>query len=408
MERKEDIILDVTDDVKWIGILDYDIVTFDIVMNTEYGTTYNSYFINADKKCIVETAKETFTEAYLDKVRRVCDPAEIEYIVLNHTEPDHSGALKHLLDIAPNATVVGSGNAIRYLNDITGRQFRSLVARDGDTLDLGNKTLKFISAPNLHWPDSMYTWLEEDRVLFTCDSFGAHYCDPAMFDDKVGDYQDAFKYYFDVILKPFSKFMVKAIEKIRPLDISVICTGHGPILRSDWKKIVDMSERYAFEYIKQTSERVKPRALLTYVSAYGYTREMAEHIGSGIEEAGDIETRLLDIETISLGDLDSELVLSDGLLVGSPTINQNTLLPVYKLFAVINPLRDKGKLAATFGSFGWSGEAVKIINATLKELKLNTLEETAAFKFSPDDKKEEALKEYGRKYGEMMLRECGA
>lgn len=406
MEREEDIIIDVTPDVKWIGILDYDIVTFDIVMKTEFGTTYNSYFINAEKKTIIETAKEKFSETYINKIKRVCDLSEIEYIVLNHTEPDHSGALRQLVDLAPQATIVGSGNAIRYLNDIVGKPFRSLVAKEGDTLDLGNKTLKFISAPNLHWPDSMYTWLEEDRLLFTCDSFGAHFCHPAMFDDMVGDYHDAFRYYYDVILKPFSRFMVKAIDKIRPLDIAMICTGHGPILRSHWKRIVDLTEKYSYEYINDTTGRQKKRVLVTYVSAYGYTRQMARSIASGIEESGEVEAETLDIENIEIGDIDSRLVLSDGLLVGSPTINQNTLLPVYRLFAVINPLRDKGKLAASFGSFGWSGEAPKIISDVLRGLKLKVIEDPAAFKFSPDNDKETALVEYGRRFSEKLLEEC--
>ena len=152
-------------------------------MHTEYGTTYNSYFINAEKKAIVEVAKEKFSETYIKKLRSVTDPAEIEYIILDHTEPDHSGSLQTLLDLAPSATVVGSGNAIRYLEDIVNKPFKSLVVKDGDTLDLGNKTLKFISAPNLHWPDSMFTYLVEDKVLFTCDVFGAHYCSPEMFSD---------------------------------------------------------------------------------------------------------------------------------------------------------------------------------------------------------------------------------
>ena len=201
-------IIDLTPDVKWIGVLDYDIRTFDIVMHTEHGTTYNSYFINAHKKTIIETAKEKFSEVFLSKLRKVTDPADLAYIVLDHTEPDHSGAMRQLLDLAPDAVVVGSGNAIRYLGDIVNRPFRSLVVKDGDTLDLGNKTLKFISAPNLHWPDSIYTYLVEDKILFTCDSFGAHYCHEDLFDDLVGDYDADFRYYFDVILKPYSKFMV--------------------------------------------------------------------------------------------------------------------------------------------------------------------------------------------------------
>ena len=173
--------VDVTKDVKWIGILDYDIRTFDIVMHTDFGTTYNSYFINAEKKAIVEVAKEKFTETYIQKLRSVTNPAEIQYIILDHTEPDHSGSLKLLLDLAPSATVVGSGNAIRYLEDIVNTPFKSLVVKDGDTLSLGNKTLRFFSAPNLHWPDSMLTLLVEDKVLFTCDVLGAHFCSSDIF-----------------------------------------------------------------------------------------------------------------------------------------------------------------------------------------------------------------------------------
>ena len=402
-KKKEDKkVIGITKDVSWIGILDYDIVTFDIVMETEYGTTYNSYFINAEKKAIIETAKEKFAADYIDKLKQLCDPSEIEYIIFNHTEPDHSGSLKHVLDLAPGATVVGSGNAIRYLNDMYDFTFKSMVVKDGDTLDLGNKTLRFISAPNLHWPDTIYTYLQEDRLLFTCDSFGAHYCDDRLFDDLTGDFDEAFKYYFDVILKPYSKFMLKAIEKIRPLEIDAICTGHGAVLRKNWKKYVDLSEKYALEYIENTKGERKKRALITYVSAYGYTREMAESIGRGIESGGDVEVKTLDIEMIEMGDLEAEIVKSDALLVGSPTINQNTLLQVYKLFSVINPLRDKGKPAAAFGSYGWSGEAPGIISSNLRSLKLKVMEEDAAFKFRPGEETRKELEAYGKRFAGIM------
>lgn len=395
-------ILDLSSDVKWIGILDRDIVTFDIVMETKYGTTYNSYFINAEKKTIVETTKALFWNTWLDKIKTVTDPSDIEYIVLDHTEPDHSGNLENLLRLAPDATVVGSGNAIRYLEDIVSVPFKSLKVKDGDTLDLGNKTLRFISAPNLHWPDTIYTWLEEDRILFTCDSFGAHFCTEEMFDDQVPDYHDSFRYYFDVILKPYSKFMLKAIEKIRPLDISVIATGHGPILRSEWKKYVDLSEKYAKEYLESTDSGEK-NILITYVSAYGYTKQMAGYIAEGIKESdGSIRVETADIETMPLGEIDSLLTRCNALLVGSPTINQNTLLPVYKLLALINPIRDKGKPAASFGSYGWSGEAVRIIEDNLKNLKLRVTEGGLASKFYPHEGKIEELREFGRKFGKQM------
>ncbi len=400
-------VLQITPDVSWIGILDYDIVTFDIVMETQYGTTYNSYFINAQKKAIIETSKEKFWDTYLEKVRSVVNPSEIEYIILNHTEPDHSGNLKNLLNLAPNATVIGSGNAIKYLKEIMGEDFRSHQVKDGDLLDLGDKTLRFIGAPNLHWPDSIYTYLEEDRLLFTCDSFGCHYCDPGMFDDRIGDFDGAFKYYFDVILKPFSKFMLKAIEKIKPLEIQAICPGHGPILRENWKKYVDLSERYSLEYLK-IKENGGKRVLIAYVSAYGYTGIMAKLIAEGITTSGKVEVDLADIENMSPGELEEKIIKSDALLVGSPTINQNTLIPVYKLFGLINPMRDKRKLAAAFGSFGWSGEAVKLIEDTLRNLKLVIAQDPVRVKFYPHGETTDELKQFGKNFAEKVLNQSEA
>jgi NADH oxidase (H2O-forming) len=395
-------ILKITEDVSWIGIPDTSIVTFDIVMETREGTTYNSYFINASKKVIIDTAKENFWETYLHKVRQVIDPAEIDYIVVSHTEPDHSGCLKQLLELAPQAVVYGSRQAISYLQDMIDKPFQSVFVKDGDLLDLGNKTLKFISAPNLHWPDTLYTYLEEDQLLFTCDSFGAHFCREAMFDDLLEDYHDAFRYYFDVILKPFSNFMIKAIEKIRPLDIKMICPGHGPILRSTWKEKVDLSEKYAEQYI---ADSLCPdnSILITYVSAYGYTKQMARTIAEGIQSVVDYKINLVDIENIPLGELEELIVRSKSMLIGSPTINQNTLLPVYRMFAVINPLRDRGKKAATFGSYGWSGEAVKIIENQLKALKLNVVLEGIAAKFSPDNQKQQQLFDFGQRFGRCLI-----
>ncbi len=395
-------ILPVADGVSWIGSLDKDIVAFDIVMETQHGTTYNSYFIDAEKKVVIDTVKKTFHKEFLARIHELCDPAEIAYIVCTHTEPDHSGSLKYLLEKAPNATVIGSGQALNYLSEMIDWPFNSMKIKDGDTLDLGNKTLRFIGAPNLHWPDSIYTYLEEDQILFTCDSFGAHFCDEKMFDDLVGDYSDAFKYYFDVILKPFSKFMLKAIDKIDPLKISMICPGHGPILRTTWKEKVQLSRKYSEQFFN-SREGLQKRILISYVSAYGYTKEMANIIAQGIREAGEIEVKVLDIENIPLGELEENIVRSGGILIGSPTINRNTLLPVYKLFAVINPIRDKGKLAASFGSYGWSGEAVPLIENHLRNLKLDVVQDGLATKFLPSGEQINELLEFGRTFGLKFL-----
>jgi NADH oxidase (H2O-forming) len=400
-------VVDITRDVKWIGVLDYDIVTFDIVMHTKYGTTYNSYFINSEKKTIVEATKDKFSDIHINKLKSLTDPSEIEYIVLDHTEPDHCGNTAKLLDIAPSAVVVGSGNAIRYLSDIINRPFKSLVVKDGDTLDLGNKTLKFIAAPNLHWPDTMFTYLVEDKILFTCDVFGAHYCSDNIFSDLSPEYLEAFKYYFDIILKPFGKFALKAVEKIKPLEIDLICPGHGPVHKDTREHFINMTRDLATEYVQLTAERKRKNILITYVSAYGFTKKMAEEIASGITDTGEMDVTLLDIEDTSLGEIESALVLADALLVGSPTINQNTLLPIYKLFAVVNPYRDRSKMAGSFGSYGWSGEAPKIISDTLRNLKFRVFEDSGAQKFNPAEEKSAALHDYGIRFVDFINRECG-
>jgi NADH oxidase (H2O-forming) len=397
---KDSNVLHITDDVSWIGVLDPGLITFDIVMETKYGTTYNSYFINAEKKTVIETTKEKFWPSYLSKLKQVTDPSEIEYIVVDHTEPDHSGNVRNLLAVAPNATVVGSGNAIKFLRDQTGHDFKSLVVKTGDTLSLGNKTLHFINAPNLHWPDTIYTWLEEDRILFTCDSFGSHYCNEGMFDDVVGDFDDSFTYYFDSILRPFSKYMLQAIEKIKPLDIKVICPGHGPILRSNWKKYVDLSMKYATTAIALPQEK---NILIAYVSAYENTTLMAEKIAEGLGQSCDFKIDICDIESVHASKLEEKIAHCSGIIVGSPTINQNILPQIYQVFATINPIRDKGKLAAAFGSYGWSGEAVRMIESNFTLLKLKVFDQNVMVKFKPHEQEFQKCIAFGKAYAEKMI-----
>lgn len=396
----DDKILKISEDVSWVGVLDRDIVTFDVVMETKYGTTYNSYFINAERKTVVETVKEKFWDVYYEKLKKVTDPSQIEFIVVNHTEPDHSGCILKLLEVAPKAKVVGTGNAIRYLTDLLGIDFPHMVVKDGNTLDLGNKTLRFIGAANLHWPDSMMTWLEEDKLLMTCDIFGEHYCNEAMFDDQVGDFDDAFRYYYDVIMKPFSKFMLQAIDRIKTLNIKAILPGHGAILRTNWKKYVDLSEKYAHEAL---NDQQPNRVFIAYVSAYHNTGIIAEKIAEGVRLAGDIDVDLCDIEKMDIATMEHKLTRASALIVGCPTFSQNILLPVYQLFAVINPIRDRNKLAAAFGSYGWSGEGAKIMTSAMANLKLRVIDEGLMVKFTPHNEVIAKCIDYGKKFGLKML-----
>ncbi|MBM7615556.1 FprA family A-type flavoprotein [Alkaliphilus hydrothermalis] len=391
-------IVDITNDIKWIGALDPNLVTFDVVMETKFGTTYNSYFIDAEKKAIVETVKERFHEEYIDKIKELTDPSEIQYIIMDHTEPDHSGSLKQLLKVAPNATVVGTRSAIRFLREMINHEFKSLIVKGGDTLDLGNKTLKFIDAPFLHWPDSMYTYLVEDKVLFTCDSFGCHYCDDKIFNDLAGDFTEAYRYYFDVIISPFSKYLLEAIDRIKDLEIDLIAVGHGPVLRENVWEYVNTYKEWAIEKV---NTRQQGRVFIPYVSAYGYTKKVAEAIAVGVEEEG-LMADLCDIETMHVADVAIKVELSDGLIIGSPTINQNILPQIYDLFSVVNPITNRGKLTAAFGSYGWSGEAVDIIESLSKALKLKVYEKGLKITFLPDAEICCTCRDFGKSFAQSI------
>ncbi|MCL2168366.1 MAG: FprA family A-type flavoprotein [Lentimicrobiaceae bacterium] len=393
-------ILQITPDVHWIGVLDKDIRTFDIVMETKYGATYNSYFINADKKAVVEVVKEKFFPVFETKLRQLCAPEEIEYIFINHTEPDHSGGLKKLLAIAPKAVVVASNSAIMNLKEQLNAPFQYITTSDGLITDLGNKKITAICAPNLHWPDSIYSYLQEDKVLFTCDSFGAHFCHEEMYNDKVGNYDDAFQYYFDVILKPFSKFFLKAIEKISPLQIETICTGHGPLLRENPLKIVEKTKYLCEDYIKNYPE--KNRILIAFVSAYGFTKTIAEKLKEGAEKVPGITVDFCDIEKMDMDTLGDKIAKADAYLLGSPTINQNMLPQLYNVFALMTPLRDRGKLAAAFGDYGWTGDAKQHLISNMDNMKLKRYSESMFVKFIPSKTEEEKIIQFGESFAKTL------
>ncbi|MDR2971598.1 MAG: FprA family A-type flavoprotein [Bacteroidales bacterium] len=394
-------VLRISNTVQWIGVLDKAIRTFDIIMETQYGTTYNSYFINADKKAVVEVVKEQFFQVFEAKLRQVCNPKELAYIFINHTEPDHSGGLKKLLEIAPFATVVASNSAIMNLKEQLNIPFPYIIAQDGYITDLGNKKIATISAPNLHWPDSIYSYLQEDKILFSCDSFGAHFCHESMYNDQVGNYDAAFLYYFDVILKPFSKFFLKAIDKISSLPIDAICTGHGPLLTSNPMEIVKKTKKMCEEYLNNYPK--KNRILIAYVSAYGFTKKIAEKLKEGVEKIPNVTVDICDIEKMDFETLGEKIALADAYLLGTPTINQNMLPQLYYAFALMTPLREKGKLAAAFGAYGWSGEAKQCLITNIDNLKLNRYCDSMFIKFAPSQAEVDNIIKFGENFAKAAI-----
>ena len=388
------------DNVYYVGVQDKDLRVFDIIMHSDYGTSYNSYLVRgSEKTALFETCKLEFWDEYIANIREVCDPSEIDYIVVNHTEPDHAGCMERLLELAPNAKVLGSSTALTFLKEIVNHPFPSQAVTEADQIDLGGLTLTFLSVPFLHWPDSMYTYIPELKALFSCDSFGCHYADDRVFNDLIdGDFTDAYLYYFTHIIGPFKRpFMTKALDKIAALDIQFIGNGHGPVLRSNIQKYLDMYREWCAPQAKTGKDVV-----IAYVSAYGYTRSLAEAIAKGVKEAG-VEVKLFDLVTDNAEEAKAAIADADGFLLGSPTLVGDALPPVYDMMLGLNPIIHRGKFAGAFGSYGWSGEAVPNLVARMQQLKLSMPLEGMKIRFKPTQQDLDNAVSYGKQFAEAVL-----
>lgn len=307
-----------------------------------------------------------------------------------------------MIELCPNITIVASPTAIKYLKKVANKDFKYIEATQNSSISLGDKTLEFISAPFLHWPDTIYTYIKELKTLITCDSFGAHYCTNNIFDDLVEnyeDYMDALKYYYDCIFGPFKSFVLKALDKIKDLEINYVCTGHGPILRKHIQKVMSLYK----EWSTPKSKNEKPKVVVCYVSAYGYTEILAKEISKSICENEDIDLNLYDVINHDKNYLLDEISSADGILFGTPTINSDMLEPIRDLLTPLNPLIHGGKIAAVFGSYGWSGEGVPNTESRLKELKMNLLTPSLKINFKPCEKELKDAQIFGRKFKEKLL-----
>lgn len=378
----------ITDNVFSVGVQNPDLEIFDIVMPTRFGTSYNSFLVKGETKtALVETSHAEFFDEYKANIAEVADPASIDYIVVNHTEPDHSGALAALLGVCPNAQIVCTAVAANYLKNITNRADLNVrVVKEGETLDLGGLTLKFIVAPLLHWPDTMMTYCPEEKVLFPCDFLGAHYSFAPMFDAKVrnlDDYRSAFKDYYDAIFGPFKPFVLAGLAKISALDIKYVCNSHGPVLTKAGQ--LD----YAIQKYREWSAPVKSavkRVPVFYCSAYGCTAALAAKIRDGVLSVlPSAECKTYNIIDFDLATLAAELNGSNAFAIGSPTLNADAVPPVWNLIASIDAINIKKRPVAVFGSYGWSGEAVPALIARLTALKLNVVGEGLKACFVPSE-----------------------
>lgn len=354
-------IIEISEGIYWIGSRDPGLRIFDDLFPTEHGTTYNAFLIKGNEKiAVIDTVKGNRSEEFLAKVRELVDPATVDYFVVNHTEPDHSGSLAFMLKHAPNATVVSTQAAKTFLGNLIHDPFPSHVVKDGETVDLGGKTLKFFVVPFLHWPDTMFTLLEQDGALFTCDAFGAHYCGDRIFNDELPDFSNDVHVYFDSIMRPFKDKILAAIDRIRNEHIKVICPSHGPILRSDPWKTVSLYEKWS-------RPSAGKKIVIFYLSPHGNTEKMAAAVARGAAVSG-VDVVVRHITHASPSEIRALLEEGDALLFGVPTINRDIPKPMWDVLALLSTVKLKTNLAGVFGSYGWSGEACRIAEERLKGL----------------------------------------
>jgi flavorubredoxin len=355
-------IAEISKDVYWVGIRDWNRRMFDALIPLPKGTTYNSYLIvGSQKKALVDTANPGFEKEWEGKISRVLDPADVDYVIMNHAEPDHAGSIPHIMAINGKTKLVttsrGAKMAQRFFNV---PEDRIKIVADGETLELGGKTLRFIEAPMLHWPETMFTYLVEEKILFSCDFFGAHVAQ-GLYDDEVDDLLVFAQRYYGEIMMPFNSSGQKAMEKIRGLEIKLIAPSHGPIYRSP--------ERILNAYRKWVNGETMQKAVLIYATMWNSTEKMMKTMEDTLLTEG-IEVSKHNLAVADIGDIAKDLVDARAIVLGTPTVLAGAHpLAMYAAY-LAKALRPPAKFAIVLSSYGWGGGAIKHIQETLGPTKM--------------------------------------
>ncbi len=387
----------VKNNVYWVGKIDWDLRKFHgNEYSTHKGSTYNPYLIKEEKTALIDSVWTPFSKEFITNLAQETDLTQIDYIIANHAECDHSGALPELMKIIPDTPIYCSKNGVKSLKGHYHQDWNFNIMKTGDTLSLGEKELVFVEAPMLHWPDSMLCYLTKDNILFSNDAFGQHYASEYMFNDLVDQselFNECIKYYAN-ILTPFSSLVTKKIKEVLSfnLPLDIICTSHGVIWRNKPAQIIE-------KYMKWADNYQENQITIIYDTMWNSTRIMAENIARGIQDNDNkINVKLLNLAKTDKNDVITEVFKSKAIMVGSPTINNGILVSVAGILEMIKGLKFKNKSGAAFGSYGWSGESVKIITKMLKDSGFDIKEDGLRMMWNPDLESMEKCIAYGKQF----------
>ncbi len=383
-----------TDKVTWVGKIDWELRSFHgDEYSTHRGSSYNSYLIKGRKNVLIDTVWAPFAEEFVENLKKEIDLDKIDYIISNHSEVDHSGALPLLLKEIPNTPVYCTANGAKTLKAHYHEDWNFVEVKTGDTLDIGDNKLIFVEARMLHWPDSMFTYMTGENILFSNDAFGQHYASELMYNDLVDNgelYQEAIKYYAN-ILTPFSQLVTKKIEEVLSLKLPVdmIAPSHGIIWRDNPTQIV---EKY-MEWAKAYQEN---QITIVYDSMWNATRRMAEAIAEGIRAVDkDVAIKLFNAAHSDKNDVITEIFRSKAVLFGCSTVNKSIMHATGGMLDMIKGMGFKNKKAAAFGSYGWSGESVAILTEKLKDAKFEVISDGIKELWNPDKEARERCVSFG-------------
>lgn len=386
----------IVNNVYWVGKNDWELRQFHgYEYSTHKGSSYNSYLIQEEKTVLIDTVFQPFSKEFIDNLAKEIDLKSIDYIIMNHAEPDHSGAVSELLRLIPGTPVYCTENGVKSLKGQFHGEWNFKTVKTGDKLDLGNgKELIFIQAPMLHWPDSMFCYMTKDNILFSNDAFGQHFCTELLFNDLVNQselYQEAIKYYAN-ILTPFSPLVLKKIDEVLKFNLPVdfICPSHGVVWRDNPAQIIH-------KYVEWASAYKENQITIVYETMYNGTRSIGESIVKGINSEDQVvDIKLYNIATNDLNDIITEIFKSKAVFIGSPTVNNGIMSHTAGLMEMVKGLKFKGKKGAAFGCFGWSDASTKIIMNLLKESGFEIVGESISCNWGPDEDAMQRAFDFGR------------
>lgn len=389
---------EIAEDTTVIRSLDWDRDRFDIEFGLQNGTTYNSFLIRGEKIALVDTSHEKIRQLYLDTLKGLINPTEIDYLIISHTEPDHSGLVKDVLQLAPEITVVASKVAIQFLEDFVHQPFKRKIVKNGDKLDLGKgHILEFVNAPNLHWPDTIFSYDAGTQVMFTCDAFGLHYCSESTFDQDLSAIEADYRFYYECLMAPNARSVISALKRMDELgEVKMIANGHGPLLSHHVNELVNRYRTWS-----KAQAKAETSAVVFYISDYGYSDRLSQAIARGITKTG-VGVEMMDLKSADPQEVQEQVNRAAGIVIAMPPATNATAAAA--IGTVVAAAKSK-QVVGIFESYGGDDEPIDTMRNQFRNVGLKEAFPAIRIKETPTETTYQLCEEAGTDMGQLLTRD---